>query len=596
MTFETLEDRTLLSVTPVLLGDLNPGAASSTPEEFVEIGGTTFFAANDGTGTDLWKTDGTPVGTENISSPYGEFDAVQELTNVYGTLFFRGHIPNFGNGLWKSDGTEAGTELIGTFSPLYDADAREFTAVDGTLFFTMYHPVVGRELWKTDGTLAGTDIVKDINPGSDDAQPQWLRNVNGTLFFTANDGTHGWELWKSDGTEAGTVMVKDITAHPFAVGPQRLTDAGGTVFFVATGGHQLWKSDGTEAGTVPVTNGIGDIPFQVNHLTDVNGTLFFSTSIPFSEPGLWKTDGTPAGTVLVKDINPGSGMGVGVPWTDIDGTLFFTAEVTSDDGTLEGFELWKSDGSVAGTMRVKGFSPRYDSSGEPDGRSSPDYLTNVDGRLFFAAYDTTHGYELWTSDGTATVRVTDINPGIGDSFLGWSVEPLLSVNGKLYLPASNGSSGFEPWTLDTNALFRNTEIDVGLGRGSINVNSNGVIAVSILTTADFDATRVDVSSVDFAGASAFQSALEDIDGDGDLDLLLHFRTDDTMLRSIYEQLVAEDLDGDGVLGSRNQVAEVAVAGLTLDDELFEGFDSLNLSLSGRALRELLDELFAAGSI
>ncbi|NIP52547.1 MAG: hypothetical protein GWN61_15505, partial [candidate division Zixibacteria bacterium] len=45
--------------------------------------------------------------------------------------------------------------------------------------------------------------------------------------------------------------------------------------------------------------------------------------------------------------------------------------------------------------------------------SYPSSLINVNGTLFFAASDGIHGYELWKSDGTAagTVMVKDINPG-----------------------------------------------------------------------------------------------------------------------------------------------------------------------------------------
>ncbi|MBI3469638.1 MAG: hypothetical protein HY000_42100, partial [Planctomycetes bacterium] len=43
--------------------------------------------------------------------------------------------------------------------------------------------------------------------------------------------------------------------------------------------------------------------------------------------------------------------------------------------------------------------------------------------------------------------------------------------------------------------------------------------------------------------------------------------------------------------STRQTAEVAVTGQTLDDVLFSGSDQINLFLSGRALRELLDDLF-----
>src|SRR5437867_7382248 len=69
---------------------------------------------------------------------------------------------------------------------------------------------------------------------------------------------------------------------------------------------------------------------------------------------------------------------------DVNGTLFFSAYVGS------GYELWKSDGTAAGTVLVKDFSP------DSDGRR-PSQLVNANGTLFFAD----RGYGLWKSDGTA---------------------------------------------------------------------------------------------------------------------------------------------------------------------------------------------------
>jgi hypothetical protein len=62
----------------------------------------------------------------------------------------------------------------------------------------------------------------------------------------------------------------------------------------------------------------------------------------------------------------------------------------------------------------------------------------------------------------------------------------------------------------------------------------GVISVAILTTAEFDASEVDVESVRFGPAAAKKRRarryLKDVDRDGDLDLLLHFRTAKTGIR------------------------------------------------------------------
>src|SRR5262249_45487922 len=120
---------------------------------------------------------------------------------------------------------------------------------------------------------------------------------------------------------------------------------------------------------------------------------------------LWKSDGTPAGTRMVKDINP-AGNSSPQYLTNVNGTLFFAA----DDG-VNGSELWKSDGTAAGTVMVKDIFPSFYSS-------YPGNLTNVNRTLYFSAYDGgfivgAHGRELWKSDGTTTgtTMVKDIFPG-----------------------------------------------------------------------------------------------------------------------------------------------------------------------------------------
>jgi hypothetical protein len=94
---------------------------------------------------------------------------------------------------------------------------------------------------------------------------------------------------------------------------------------------------------------------------------------------------------------------------------------------------------------------------------------------------------------------------------------------------------------------------------SINVNSRGLITVAILTTEDFDATTVDSLSVTFAagGAEAAKGKVyvEDVDSDGDLDLLLHFRT-----------------QGSGIACGDS---ETGLTGETFDGLAIEGVDSIN---------------------
>ena len=170
--------------------------------------------------------------------------------------------------------------------------------------------------------------------------------------------------------------------------------------------------------------------------------------------------------------------------------------------------------------------------------------------------------------------------------------------GVVELTSNGGFFDAFVWKLTQTPDVIDVQIDIKPGDdpSSVNLASNGVIAVVVYTTADFDAAAIDVHSVLFAGATAVGSALEDIDSDGDLDLVLHFRTQETNLRDVYEQLVADDLDGDGVLDASRQAVTLSLSGETVDDAAISGLDSLDLFLSGRNLRELLEELAQAGVI
>jgi ELWxxDGT repeat protein len=187
------------------------------------------------------------------------------------------------------------------------------------------------------GTPAGTTLVKDVNPGPLSSGPYGLTNVNGTLFFSAYDEAHAHELWKSDGTAAGTVLVKDIAAGPDSSSPGALVSAQGVLFFFAddlTHGPELWRSDGTAAGTRLVKDILpgpgGDYTNYPTSLTNANGTLFFVASDGVHHNTLWKSDGTVAGTLPVSDSLRllGAGCSCSSWLTNVDRTLFSSRTTT----------------------------------------------------------------------------------------------------------------------------------------------------------------------------------------------------------------------------------------------------------------------------
>ena len=185
--------------------------------------------------------------------------------------------------------------------------------------------------------------------------------------------------------------------------------------------------------------------------TIINGSLYFAAVDGVHGYELWKSDGTTEGTAILKDINPhGDGYPIGYdPYPVLfKGSLYFAA----NDGD-NGVELWKSDGTEAGTVMFKDINKV-----KPGASSYPYDLTVVNDTLFFAADDGIHGAEFWKSDGTesGTVLVKDVVSGSGTSYLG-SFTPL---GGSLYfltidsLWKSDGTeAGTVPVTDITHNLF-----------------------------------------------------------------------------------------------------------------------------------------------
>jgi ELWxxDGT repeat protein len=454
-------------------------------------------------GSELWTFDNSsqPHLVVDLTPTIGNSSSPGNFTTVKNHVFFTAtsdvsvdHI------LYVTDGTAAGTIPLLTYPSGGGYEPENLVNVNGTLYFTSTYNGSNLELWKSDGTPNGTTFVSDISlTGFDNPTA-----VGNKVFFLGTDNQHGRELWMSDGTT--TALVKDVrpgSQSGLDTSFSDLTNVGGTLYFVATDGldvdgRELWKSDGTAAGTVmvkdiatghDVNNNNNAYESDPAYLTNVNGTLFFAARDDNATVAhgneLWKSDGTAAGTTMVADIVSGSGSSFPIGLTNVSGSLFFFAYTPASN-----YQLWKSDGTAAGTVMVKTINPT--GSAYVTGITAP---VNVNGVLYFAADDGVHGTELWRSDRSAagTVMVSDLNQqAAGAGTASSTPVDLTNVNGTLYFIADIGNGP---------TLYKTAR------------NSNTITAVSVAGSGHLDPATLLAT---FASGAA---PANDFNGDGSSDIL-----------------------------------------------------------------------------
>lgn len=510
------------------LTEPTPGTEALSAKLFrnpVLVGSTLYFMMGD---DELWKTNGiNDAGTVRVHRfrTGTQGSAAQTFTQLAdGRAVFSATSVNEGTEPWITNGTGAGTVLLGDlFAGTEGSDPLNFTAGAGSqFFFTASATAANREIYVSNGTT--TTLLKEINPsgtslpgnlfwnkGAVEAVPPGLP----ALYFSADDDLTGSELWKSDGTTVGTVRVKDINTAVISGSvtadsePGGFTAIGNTVYFAATDsffGRELYKTDGSAVGTVLVKDisavGINDSDPEELVVMPATGALalrklYFIASGSGGLNGLqntgrelWKSDGTDLGTVVVKDIVPGpiSSIDDSSPayLTLVGTTLYFVA----DDG-VNGRELWKSNGTAAGTVLVKNINTKVLSSGRNAG-SGPTELRNVNGKLFLLADDGDNGRELWVSNGTAagTVMVKNLVAGSADA----AIDNLTVVNDVVSFVADDGISGREVWISDGTAAGTRLAFDFVPGSSSSNpgslFNFNSNLLFAAADSADGNEPRI----------------------------------------------------------------------------------------------------------
>lgn len=534
----------------ILVRDINAGTSSSFPGDLTFCNGRLLFRANTNrSGNELWSTSASgttlvkDINTTTTNSSYaGSNFFFKGVGRTKNGLVFNAITPETGAELFRSDGTKEGTGLLNDIYPgenasypnnfLYKNNVTYFiddnsigTAIcttNGTSsgfkrvtpyinrdnFFVVNYNVTDRgliyytlgdrrtseqELWRSDGTNAGTFMLtKSLSFYFNN----YLAVAGKLVFFIGGDLTNGYELWKSDGTKAGTKMVKDIAAGNGGSDPYNLFVYKNEVYFGAFDGSfitGLWKSDGSAKGTILLKNITPAFYYsyfntQPQHFfCESKGILYLSAhdfSTYYDE--LWKTNGTAAGTVLVKDINTTLGS---YPnnLTDVDGTLYFTA----DDG-INGNEIWKSNGTMQSTKMVKDISP---------GSIYTEYtnLCSAGGKLYFLN-NTAYPNILWSSDGTPAHTNFISDEGLNELS---GLENLTAVGDKLFFAGSTYKYGIELYKGNagrgsfsaTNISSSSVSPDVRSGFDAVLYPNPSQNNTSLMITGNTSGTRVTITDI-----------------------------------------------------------------------------------------------------
>lgn len=408
----------------------------------------------------------TPVLAADISRPTLLIRST--FTSTYGPSFASvgGNYVFFaaGGDIWFTDGTPGGTSLVLDLDPVAASVPSNFTSLGTTehfLFVTGAGPSGNKPLWVCDGfnvtqisaTAApvGPVLVYDPMTGPGDA---WRVFYVGTTPATGNEL---YTAWSDDGVTAQAAVFTELVAGATGGSPANLTwlrrnpvSGNPTFMFTASNPAGLYVSDGTVAGTVRLS-AIPGSPTSIGSngamVQTAEGQVVFNATTASAGAELWKSDGTNAGTALIGNIAAGNAtafplatpLALTVPLAAVNGEVYTWASTNGSNNRRELFRVNPNTNTITQLTTL-------------NAASTTSQLTSViaaGNRVFFGPGGTA-ARELWSSDGTlagtarmSTARLPDITATV-------SSDPanFFAAGSELYYAADDGVNGVELWVSD----------------------------------------------------------------------------------------------------------------------------------------------------
>lgn len=295
----------------------------------------------------------------------------------------------------------------------------------------------GAEPWISDGTAKGTRQLKDINPGTGGSEPTQFVTVGHQVVFRASSTLGLDELWMTDGTEAETRKVFESPMAEGELHPLLGTQAG--LYFNVSDWWEpektgLWFTDGTAEGT-HCLNSLAEDGVTRTNFTAPHGLTQGATGCYFIANGeeIWRTDGTVAGTSKVATADEYAGELCGV--VQAGERLFMATSL----GAGKKIELWACN-LIGGAMT-------HLRTLEMTAWDATHKLVAVGDRMYFREAKDGYLGRLWQSDGTPAGTHEVVLSAGGEVSTRWAT--IMAWNDTLYgVVTTSGVDGMELWRTD----------------------------------------------------------------------------------------------------------------------------------------------------